>query len=130
MTKTANIYIAVGLATFLALGIFGGAALSDHKIATLQDAVESEKQKAASIEHEADDAERRAAEYKQKIEYLTQQIGEIQAIARNQDEELEKLNGNSSHARSDVERSKRIRAIAAGHDELCAKLAELGHSCE
>ena len=73
--------------------------------------------------------EMEAAGYKQKIEYLEGKLAEIQTIARKQDEELEKLNTNTHSARTDVDRARRTSSITADADELCQKLAELGHAC-
>lgn len=124
-----KIYIAIAVAGVFAVGSIGGAAWSVHKLAKLEKTVETARQEALASGRLADDAELRAAKYKQKIEYLIQQIDEIQTIARKQDEELEKINGNTARVRGDVERAKRTRSIDANADELCAKLAELGHGC-
>ncbi|MEP6789129.1 MAG: hypothetical protein ABJB40_11900 [Acidobacteriota bacterium] len=130
MTAKTKIYIGLSVAVIFAIGMLGGAAWSDHKIAKLERAIETAKQEADSIQRSASQKEAEAREYKQKIEYLEGQLADIQTIARKQDEELEKLNDNSRHARSDVERARRTRSVTATADELCAKLAELGHGCE
>jgi len=130
MKPRTNIYIGLGIAAIFAVGILGGAAWSDHKIAKLETAVETAKQQANNIQQTAISKEAEAAEYKQKIEYLEGQLTDIQTIARKQDEELEKFNDNSGRARVDVERAHHTRSIVANADELCAKLAELGHGCK
>lgn len=129
MKTNTQIYIGICVTAIFAVGILGGTAWSDHKIAKLEGEVEKAKQEANSLQRSAEQKEIEAAEYKQKIEYLEGQLTDIQTIARKQDEELEKLNDNSGRARSDVERTRRTRSIAANADELCAKLAELGHPC-
>ena len=130
MTLQTKIYIGVGVAAILVIGIFGGAAWSNHKIAKLESAVEDAKREANSSQQSAVRKEIEAAEYRQKTEYLEQQLTEIQTIARKQDDELEKLNINTRGAHADVDRSRRTRSITATADELCAKLAELEHPCE
>jgi DNA-binding helix-hairpin-helix protein with protein kinase domain len=130
MKLQTKIYVGLGIAAIFAVGILGGAAWSNHKIAKLESAVETAKQLAEGSKQLADKRELEAAEFKQKIEYLERQLADIQTIARKQDEELEKLNDNSARARSDVERARRTRSIAATADELCQKLAELGHGCD
>ena len=130
MTITKNYYIALAVVAILLLGIFGGAAWSNHKITKLEQRVDTEKLNAERFEQTAAAKEVEAAEYKQKNEYLETQLTEIQTIARKQDEELEKLNVNTRGARDGVDRARRTRTIAATADELCEKLAELGHGCE
>lgn len=124
------IYIALAVIVTLTAGIFGGAVWSNHKIAKLEQAVDAAKQKSDLASLAASEKETAAAEYKQKIEYLDQQLTEIQTIARKQDEELERLNVNTRGARDNVDRARRKRTIAATAAELCQKLAELGHGCE
>jgi chromosome segregation ATPase len=102
---------------------------SNHKIASLERDVETAKAAAAEKQTAAAQLETRAAEYKAKTEYLEQQIAEINAIATKQNEELEKLSKTTDSARRDVERTRNIRSVAATADQLCAKLADLGHPC-
>ena len=102
---------------------------SNHKIASLEREVETEKSAAAEKQTAANQLEQQAAEYKAKTEYLEQQIAEINAIATKQNEELEKLSKTTDSARRDVERVRNIRSVAATADQLCAKLADLGHEC-
>ena len=103
---------------------------SNHKIASLEREVETAKTVAAEKQTAAEQLETQAAEYKAKTEYLEQQIAEINAIATKQNEELEKLSKTTDSARRDVERARNIRSVAANADQLCAKLADLGHACE
>ena len=130
MKPQTKIYIGLGIAAIFAIGILGGAAWSGLQIAKLESEVETAKGLADDAGQRAEQKEIEAAEYKQKIEYLEGQLADIQTIARKQDEELEKLNDNSGRARVDVERTNHTRSIAATADELCKKLAELGHGCE
>ena len=130
MNPQTKIYIALAAVAILTFGVFGGAAWSNHRITKLEQAVDITKQNADRSEQAVNAKEIEAAEYKQKIEYLERQLTEIQTIAGKQDEELEKLNVISRSARSDVDRARRTRTIAANADELCQKLAELGHGCE
>ena len=78
---------------------------------------------------QADAKEADAEIYRAKIEYLDARLNEIQTIARKQDEELEKLNTSVNSARADIGRARGVRSVTATADELCAKLAELGHPC-
>ena len=130
MTTITKIYIAMAITAIVAISRFGGAAWSNHKIAKLESAVEDAKREANSSQQSAVRKEIEAAESKQKTEYLEQQLTEIQTIARKQDDELEKLNINTRGARGPMARARRTRSITATADELCAKLAELGHGCE
>ena len=130
MILRTKIYIGLSVAAIFAVVILGGTAWSKHKIAKLENAVETAKRLAEGSSQLAEKWELEAAEYIQKIEYLERQLSEIQIIARRQDEKMEKLNVNSGRARRDVEHAKRTRTIDADAGELCAKLAELGHPCE
>lgn len=129
MKPRIKIYIALAVVAILILGIFGGAAWSNHTLLKLEQAVEAAKQNADRSAQTAAAKEIEAAQYKQKNEYLETQLTEIQTIARKQDEELEKLNVTTRDARDGVDRARRTRTIAANADELCQKLAELGHAC-
>lgn len=129
MTLRTKIYIGLSVAAILAAAAILGAAWSNHKINTLENAVQAAKQSAENSKQLADKRELESAEYKQKIEYLETQLTDIQTTARRQDEKLEKLSVNSGRARRDVERAKRVRSIDTDAGELCRKLAELGHSC-
>ena len=104
--------------------------LSNHKIAALERDIENAKAAAAVKQTASEQLEQQAAEYKAKTEYLEQQIAEINAIATKQNEELEKLSKTTDSARRDVERARNIRSVAATADQLCAKLADLGHKCK
>lgn len=112
------------------IGIAVAAVISNAKLRSLERDVEAAKQEAKLREEAATASETKAAEYKQKIEYLEAEIADIGRIARKQDEELEKIGVDVGGARRDVERAKRIRAISASADELCGKLAELGYPCD
>ena len=121
--------IATGVAALL-LTLFIGSLWSNHKIASLEREVERARAVADEKEHAGELSEQRAAEYKAKTEYLEQQIAEINAIAKKQDEELGDLSKNVDSARGNVERARRVRSVVATTRDLCAKLADLGHPCE
>ena len=120
--------IAAAVAALLVL-VFVSWMYSEAKIRRLTRVVDSAKQQARASEHNAVAAESAAGEYRKKIEYLEAEIEAIGGIARRQDEELEKMAGDVGAARRDVERARSVRSIGATADELCAKLAELGHPC-
>ncbi|MEJ7847485.1 MAG: hypothetical protein WKF92_05285 [Pyrinomonadaceae bacterium] len=128
MTLKIKLCLAAGI--LVLASIFGSYLWSNYTTGKLQAAVEDAKLSAGKAAVFANAKETEAAEYKQKTIYLEQQIAVIQAIARKQDEELEKLNSNTVAARSDVEHARRIRSITSTAGELCAKLAKLGHACE
>lgn len=129
MTLKQKIYIAAGAALIMIMGIAAGSITSHFKIKGLEDRVESAKDAAAAKERQADEKSAEAAAFKEKIEYMERNLSEIRSIARKQNDELEKLNVNSAAARGSVERARSVRTIAATADELCGKLAELGHPC-
>lgn len=128
MTLKIKFYLAA--AVFILTSIFCSYLWSNYMTGKLQVAVEHAKLSADNAAAAATAKEIEAGQYKQKTLYLEQQIAEILAIARKQDEELEKLNSNTAAARYNVERARRIRSITSTAGELCAKLAELGHPCD
>ncbi len=103
---------------------------STHKIAKLEGESRDARQRADALEQHAAQKETEAGQYKQKIKYLEQQLAAIQQIAIQQNEELDKLNSISNRARADVERARRTKSVAASADQLCQKLADLGHPCQ
>ena len=103
---------------------------SNHKIASLERDVETAKAAAAEKQSAAAQLEQQAVQYKAKTQYLEKQIAEINAIATKQNEELEKLSKATDSARRDVERARNIRSVAATANQLCSKLADLGHPCD
>ena len=129
MTIKTEIYMAIAAVALLTIGIIGGHVWSDHKIGKLETAIEAAEQTAADSQRIAVDKENEANIYKAKIEYLEQQIAEIQKTARRQDEKIKTQNTNTTRARRDVERARSVRSIDTNADELCVKLAELGHPC-
>jgi predicted RNase H-like nuclease (RuvC/YqgF family) len=74
--------------------------------------------------------ESEAERFKEKIAFLESSLSDIRKIARTQDEELEKLNFTVRGSRSDMERARGIRSIESNADELCRRLAEVGHGCD
>ena len=119
----AGICLAIFVAVVLAWVV------SEAKLRRVEKVVESAKQQARVSDEAAAVAESEAGEYRKKIEYLEGELAAIGRIARRQDEELEKIGSDVNAARRDVERARSIRAIDATADELCEKLAELGHPC-
>ena len=102
---------------------------SNHKIAALEREVGDAKAVAIEKQQLADEKEKQAGEYKAKIDYLEQQTDELRAARQKQDEELKILSANSDNARRDVSRTRVTSSKPATADELCAKLANLGHAC-
>jgi uncharacterized coiled-coil protein SlyX len=123
------IYLTAAAAGVLLISMTVASLWSDHRIKEMERTVAVAKERADAVEHTAADKEQKTAEYKAKIEYLENKLVEISATARRQDEELESLSANTTNARNDVDRARRVRSVAATADELCAKLEELGHPC-
>jgi len=129
MKRNLKIYLAgagaIALVIFVAAGLW-----SNHKIAVLEREVESAKTLAAEKQTAADNLEQQANQYRAKTEYLEQQLANLQATAKKQDEELESLSKTTNSARGDVDRARRVRSVATTADQLCSKLADLGHTCQ
>ena len=121
ITATAGIVI-VGLAVLTLV--------SNHKLNRLEGDVTRAKQKAHELEQQSHIAEAKAGKYVKKIEYLEGELAAIASVARRQDEELKAISGDVGAARRDVERARGVRSIDTTTDELCARLANLGHACQ
>lgn len=126
---TTNTKLIIAASAALAVGIVIASMYSNARIGSLERNIDTAKQKAKDAQNAANDVEMQSAEYKRKIEYLESQLAGIAGIARRQDEELEKITANTNAARRDVERARGIRTIDTTTDELCRKLAGLGHAC-
>ena len=124
-TRTKLIIAAAGIIVGLAVTTL----VSNHKLNTLERRVEAARQKSEALAKRSQMAEATAGEYVKKIEYLESELAAIASVARRQDEELKTISGDVGTARRDVERARSIRAIVATSDELCARLANLGHAC-
>jgi hypothetical protein len=124
-----KVKLIAGVVAIVVIGFAVTALIGDVRVRRMERVVDSAKQQARVSEESAEAAESLAGEYRKKIEYLEGELAAIGQIARRQDEELEKIGGDVNSARRDVERARSIRAIDATADELCAKLAELGHGC-
>ena len=129
MNTNLKIYLAGVVVLAGAVFIVGGL-WSGHKIATLEREVETAKTLAVEKQTAADNLEQEANQYKAKTEYLEQQLADLQARAKKQDEELESLSKTTNSARADVDHARRVRSVATTADQLCTKLADLGHPCQ
>jgi uncharacterized protein HemX len=127
MTISIKIYIAIAAALFLIIA--GYSLWWNHQIRKLETTAEDAIHNAAVHEQRANELEATARKYQEKIAYLEANLAELQTLARKQDEELKSLESNTGIARRDVERARRIRSAAATADEVCRKLADLGHGC-
>ena len=128
MKMNVKIYLTAAAAV-VGISILIGAIWSDHKIAVLEHEVESAKSLAAEKQTAADQLEQQANQYKAKNEYLEQQLADLRATAKKQDEELGSLSKTTNSARADVDRARRVRSVSPTADQLCAKLAEINHPC-
>jgi uncharacterized protein HemX len=122
-------YLAAAAAVLIIIAI-GGHLWSNHTIGLLEREAETAKAKAVTQQEAAAAAEHSAAEYRQKIEYLESTLAELTQLAKRQDEELEKLDVNTSGARGDVRHARGVPSIAVTNEELCRKLADVGHPCD
>lgn len=127
MNTQTKIYIGIALAVLTIAAFVFSSIWTTRKFANLERELRDAKQTVQTADKLAATREIEAAAYKQKLEYLENNLSEIQTIARKQDEELEKLNINSRDARTNVDRTRRTRTIDTTAAELCAKLAEVGY---
>ena len=131
MNLQTKIYLGAGVAIVLiVLTMSMSMWMTNHRITQAERAASAAKQAAAEKEKVAAEKETEAAAYKEKTEYLEKQIAEIEATARKQDEEIERTKNNTAAARSRVDRARSVRSVDTNADELCGKLAEVGHGCE
>lgn len=129
MTTRTKIYLIAAAVAMIVTGILAGAAWSEYRLSKLEAEIDGARTRADTMTTAADEAERRASQYAAKIEYLETTLAGIQAIAQKQDEELQKLNTDTRTARSRVDAARRVRTVTATADQLCQKLAEVGHGC-
>lgn len=130
MQTQTKIYIGITLAAVTIAAFIGSSIWTTRKFTDLERELFEARQAVQSADRVAAKRELEAATYKQKLEYLENNLSQIQTIARKQDEELQKLNNNSRDARSNVERARRIRPTAVTNADLCAKLVEIGYGCD
>src|SRR5687768_1403346 len=127
MTTKIKIYIAIGTAWFLIIA--GYSLWSSIQMRRLERAANEAETIAAERQQRADELEGLSRKYEEKIAYLEVNLAELETLARKQDEELKTIETTTGNARRDVERARRIRSAAATAEELCRKLAEVGHGC-
>ena len=125
-----KVKLIIGAVAVVVMAVIVTALIGDLQLRRMERVVDAARQQARLSEEAASAAEKAAGEFKKKIEYLETELAAIGQIARRQDEQLEKIGGDVGAARRDVERARNVRAIDATADELCAKLAELGHGCQ
>ena len=128
MTTKTKIYIAA--AAVLAALFLLSSLVSRLEIRRLEKQIEKAESAATAAEKTAAESETKSAGFKEKIEYLEANLREIRLIARKQDEEVEKISADTRTARDRMFDARRVRTIAATADELCEKLARVGHPCE
>ena len=127
MTTRIKIYIAIAAAAFLIIASYS--LWSGIQMRRLERQANDAKTIAAEHQKRADELESASRKYEEKIAYLEANLSELQTLARKQDEELKTIEITTGNARRDVERARSIRTAAATADEVCRKLAELGHPC-
>ena len=127
---TTRYKLILGAAALIAVLFASATLIENRRTRRLETAVETARSEAARAEQSAGERETEAAAYKQKNEYLEKSIAEIRAIAAKHDEELEIFANDTRDARRAYDRARGARSIALTTEELCAKLAELGHPCQ
>lgn len=130
MNTHTKIYIGLALATLTIAAFIFSSIWTTRKFTKLERELRDAKQAVQTADKLAAEREIEAAVYKKKLEYLENNLSEIQTIARKQDEELEKLNTDTGRARTNVERIRRILTTDTTAAGLCAKLAEIGRGCD
>jgi|GEM_PF-7022588 len=126
-----QIITVIAIAVFIVcVAISAGSALSFLRIRALEKDVAAAKERADAFETKADQKEKEAAKYQEKITYLESNLVEIQNLARKQDDEITRLNFTVAGSRTDVDRARSVRSIASTADELCDRLKETGHPCD
>ncbi len=128
MTTRIKLYITA--AAIILTAASGYSLWSYIQLSRLETVVEGLKQTAAEKQEHAAELESRSRVYEGKIAYLESNLDELKTLAMKQDDELKQIDITTGNARADVERTRRIRSAAATADEVCRKLAELGHPCE
>jgi len=130
MQNQTRIYIGIALAALTISAFVFSSIWTTRKFTNLERELRDSKHAVQAADKLATTREIEAAAYKQKLQYLENQLSDIQTIASKQDEELDKLNSNSRNARRNVERTRRTRPTETSTAELCAKLAEVGYGCD
>lgn len=127
MNSKIKIYIGLALGVLLIAII--ASLWSSHRMTKIETDAAKVKAAAERTETGAREIEQRAAEYKRKIEYLEGELSALRLIASEQNEQLKLIRNETNSARVDVDRARAVKRVASTSDELCAKLAELGHPC-
>ncbi|MBX3281184.1 MAG: hypothetical protein KF756_01785 [Acidobacteria bacterium] len=128
MTKKMWLIAGCAAASLALIAIFSLRTSIDIKKA--DERAEAKKAAAETAEDAAAELEKRQSEHTAKIEYLETEIEKLRDEARRKDEELKRLGARVRIARDRVTDAKRTRSIDTNADELCRRLAEVGHGCE
>ena len=129
MNAKTKIYIACAAAAIFAIGIFGGSAIEGRRTRQLERRIDEATHSADASARTAEQREREAAGYRDKIAYLENQIADSRQQAAKQDEKLKNQTSVTDNARRDVARARGVRSGDASVTELCRKLEALGHKC-
>lgn len=128
MTTKIKIYITSAVAAFLIVASYS--LWSNYQLKKLERTADEAIQRAEIQEQHAAELEMQSRKYEEKIVYLETNLAELKTLAKKQDEELKNIETTTGRARADVERARRISSAAATAEEVCRKLAELGHACQ
>jgi|GEM_PF-6676694 len=130
--KRIYIYAAAMIAA-IALTIMISNAWTDRKIAAIEKRAEQQSAAAEAADQRANEAEKKAASFEEKINYLEAQAAETERYRRTQNEDLKKISADTDAARRNVERVRRTRPNAANAPtvtDTCRELARAGYGCE
>ena len=130
MTARTKLYLAAAIAAVVLAAAISTSIRSAYTARKLERELTAAKAAAANKESGAREMEQRAAEYKQKIEYLEDSLSALRLIADKQDEEIKLIEKHNGNARRDLDAARRVQRIESTAAELCRKLAALGHPCE
>ena len=128
MILKTKVYLAIAITFVLILTCYS--LWLNYKIRKLESKAERAIQQADVQEQRANELEASSRKYEEKIAYLETNLAELRTLAGKQDEELKSIETDTGNARRDVERARRVRSAAANAEDVCRKLAELGHPCE
>ncbi|MFL6469147.1 MAG: hypothetical protein ACJ72Z_14410 [Pyrinomonadaceae bacterium] len=127
MNIRTKIYLSIGIVFFLIVAAYS--LWSNFQLNRSEKSADEARAIASQKQERADDLEMQSRKYEEKIAYLETNLTELKMLATKQDEELKSIEVNTGNARADVERARRIRSAAATAEEVCRKLADLGHGC-
>ncbi len=131
MNETTKLKLAAAVLLAASVIAVAGWAVSAVHVERAERRLSTAQAAAAAAEREAAARKLEAAEFKQLSDSLERRIADINSANKKLDEKLKATTANTRSARTDVERTRRQRTVAADPDSdaVCEKLAGLGHPC-